>query len=67
MHQPAQGKPFKVPAITVKGAKLKTADKFTYLGSTLSRAVHIDDKAKLQIVEASSAFGRLADNVWEHR
>ena len=29
--------------ITVNGQKLKVVDKFTYLGSTLSRAVHIDD------------------------
>lgn len=34
--------------------------KFTYLGSTLSRNVVIDDK-----VNARLAFGRLYKNVWD--
>uniref|UniRef100_A0A9J7Z5S8 Heparan sulfate 2-O-sulfotransferase 1 n=1 Tax=Cyprinus carpio carpio TaxID=630221 RepID=A0A9J7Z5S8_CYPCA len=40
-------------------------DRFTYLGSTLSRAVHIDDEVNIRIVKASAAFGRLRDSVWE--
>ena len=64
MHQPAPGKPYEEPTITVKETKLKVVDKFTYLGSTLSRAVHIDDEVKLRIAKASSAFGRLTSNVW---
>ena len=47
MHQPAPGKPYEEPTITDKGTKLKVVDKFTYLGSTLSRAVYIDDEIKL--------------------
>ena len=43
------------PTITVNGQKLEVVDKFTYLGSTLSREVHTDDEA----------FGRLRANVWE--
>ena len=43
VHQPAPGKPYSEPTITVNGQKLQVVDKFTYLGSTLSRAVHIDD------------------------
>ena len=43
VYQPAPGKPYNEPAITVNGQKLKVVDKFTYLGSTLSRAVYIDD------------------------
>ena len=39
VHQPAPGK----RTMTVKGQKLKVVDKFAYLGSTLSRAVRIDD------------------------
>ena len=35
-------------------------DKFIYAGSTLSRAVHVDD-------EVSVAFGRLRGNVWDQR
>ena len=51
--------------ITVNGQKLKVVAKFTYLGSTLSRAVHIDDEATARIAKASVVFGRLRANVWE--
>ena len=38
VHQPAPGKPYNEPTITVNGQKLKVVDKkFTYLGSTLSK------------------------------
>ena len=35
VYQPAPGKPYKEPTITVKGQRLQVVDKFTYLGSTL--------------------------------
>ena len=44
VHQPAPGKPYNEPTITVNGQKLKVVDKFNYLVSILSRAVHIDDE-----------------------
>ena len=50
---------------TVNGQKLKVADKFTYLGSTLSTAVHINDEVTARMATASVAFGRLRANVWE--
>ena len=65
VHQPAPGKSYNEPTITVNGQKLKVVDKFTYLGSTLSRAVHIDDEITARIAKASVAFGRLRANVWE--
>ena len=65
VHQPAPGKPYNEPTITVNGQKLKVVDKFTYLESTLSRAVHIDDEITARIAKASVAFGRLRANVWE--
>ena len=65
VHQPAPGKPYNEPTITVNGQKLKVVDKFTYLGSTLSRAVHIDDEITARIAKASVAFGSLRANVWE--
>ena len=43
--------------ITVNGEVLKFLDKFTHLGSSLSRHATIDK-------EASIAFGRLQHNVW---
>ena len=64
-HLISQRKPYNEPTITVNGQKLKVVDKFTYLGSTLSRAVHIDDEITARIAKASVAFGRLRANVWE--
>ena len=65
VHQPAPGKLYSEPTITVNGQKLQVVDKFTYLGSTLSRAAHIDDEVTARTAKASVAFGRLRTNVWE--
>ena len=65
VYQPAPGKPYKEPAITVKGQRLQVVDKFPYLGSTLSRVVHIDDEVNARIGKASAAFGRLRGSIWE--
>ena len=43
LYQPAPRKPYKEPTITVKGQRLPVVDKFTYLGSTLARVVHMND------------------------
>ena len=43
VYRPAPGKPYKERAIRMKGQRLQVVDKFTYLGSTVSRVVHIDD------------------------
>ena len=65
VYQPAPGKPYKEPTITVKGQRLQVVDKFTYLGSTLSRVVHIDDEVNAKIAKASAAFGRLRGSIWD--
>ena len=65
VHQPAPGKQYNEPTITVNRQKLQVVDKFTYMGGTLSRAVHIDVKVTARIAKASVAFGRLRANVWE--
>ena len=49
----------------MKGQRLQVVDKFTYLGSTLSRVVHIDDEVNARIAKASAAFGRLRASVWD--
>ena len=49
----------------MNGQKLQVVDKFTYFGSTLSGAVHIDDEVTARTAKASVAFGRLRTNVWE--
>ena len=59
VYQPAPGKPYKEPIITMKGQRLQVVDKFTYLGSTLSGVVHIDDEVSTRIAKASAGFDRL--------
>ena len=67
MYQPAPGKPYQEPHITVKGQNLQAVDNFTYQGSALSRVVHIDIDAEVnnRIAKANVAFGTLRENVWE--
>ena len=65
MYQPAPGVAYIEPNIEVKGTKLQAADRFTYLGSTLSRCVHINDEVNSSLAKASAAFGRLRPTVWE--
>ena len=67
LHQPAPHKTYVEPAITTGGETLKDVDKFTYLGSTLSRFVNIDEEVDTRIAKASSVFGRLRKSVWERR
>ncbi|KYO18850.1 hypothetical protein Y1Q_0009257 [Alligator mississippiensis] len=67
MHQPAPGKPYVEPTITVNGQTLQAVCKLTYLSSTLSHVVYINDETKARIAKASVAFGRLHANVCEHR
>ena len=64
MYQPATGTPYTEPAITADGQKLVPAEKFVYLGSTLSKSTLLDDEVSFQIARATIAFGRLLDNVW---
>ena len=45
IYQRAPGKPYKEPTITVKGQELQVVNKVTCHGSTVSRAVHIDDES----------------------
>ena len=59
VYQPAPGKPYKEPTITVKGQRLQVVDKCTFLGSTMTRVVHIDNEVNARIAKASAAFGRL--------
>ena len=65
VYQPAPGNPYMEPIITVKGQRLQVVDKFTYLGSTLSGVVHIDDEVSARIAKASAAFCRLRGSIWD--
>ena len=63
VQKPAPGKPHSEPTITVNGQKPQVVDKFTHLGITLSRAVHIGDEVTARTAKASVAFDRLRLNV----
>ena len=65
VHQPAPGKPYNEPSFKVNGEKLKVVEIVNYMGSTLSRAVHVDDEVTARIAKASVAFGRFRANVWK--
>ena len=65
LYQPTHGKPYKEPTITVKGQRLQVVDKFTYLGITFSRLVHIDDEVNARIAKTSTSFGRLRGRIWD--
>ena len=67
MFQPAPGKPYLKPHITVKGTVLNDVEKFTYLWSTISRHANIDKEVTCRIAKANSAFGRLQSNIWHRR
>ena len=59
VYQPAPGKPYKEPTITVKGQRLQVVDKFTYLGSTLMM------KSLPRLPELVQQFGRLRGSIWD--
>ena len=65
VYQTAPGKPHKEPTFTVKGQRLQLVEKFTYIGSTLSRVVCIHDEVNARIAKASAAFGRLHGSIWD--
>ena len=49
----------------MKGQRLQVVDKFTYIGSTLSKVVHIDDEFNARIAKASAAFARLRGSIYD--
>ena len=67
MHQPAPRNSYTEPNITINGQRINVVDKFTYLGSTLSRTVTMDDEQNTRLAKASAAFGRLDKSVWCRR
>ena len=59
LHQPPPHHPYVEPPVTTKGEVSNVVDKFTYVGSVLSRDIHFDNEVDAHIVRASSVFGRL--------
>ena len=67
LYQPAPENEYTEPNIQCNGASLVAADRFTYLGSTLSRTASLDDEISARLSKASSAFGRLRSSTWDRR
>ena len=67
MYSPAVGQVYAEPNIFVQGKRLKVADSFVYLGSTISRDGTLDAEINQRIAKASVAFGKLEDRVWSDR
>ena len=62
VYQSASEKPYKEPTVTMEDQRLQVIDKFTFLGITLFRVVHVDNEV---IAKASAAFGRLRGSIWD--
>ena len=54
LHQPAPGKPNLEPDIKFNGQRLKAMDEFTYLGSTPSRNVAIENEVQCRLAKVIS-------------
>ena len=67
LHQPAPGTAYNEPTIKCEGQTLPAVEKFTYLGSTLSRSASLDDEISTRLSKASSAFGRLREKAWDRK
>ena len=64
MHQLTPGKSYVEPNITIKEQRLEVVENFTYLGSTLSKSIVMDDEENTRLAKASAAFDRPNRNVW---
>ena len=64
MFQPAPGKAYNEPSIFVNNTKLKVADEFVYLGSTLTRDGTLDKEVYRRIQKATQYFSNLEERVW---
>ena len=65
MYQPAPGKPYVEPSITIDTVQLPVTKQFKYLSSVLSNDAQMDEDIKARISKASSAYGRLQERVWK--
>ena len=48
----------------MKGQRLQVVDKFTYLGNTLSRVVHIDDEVNAGLPKPVQHLADYVDVFW---
>nr|VZI12163.1 unnamed protein product [Spirometra erinaceieuropaei] len=64
MHQTLPDAADVAPQINVNGVQLQVVYNFMYLGSTLTRTIKIDNEMARRNSEASHAFGRPQNTVW---
>ena len=64
VHQPAPGKPYKEPTVTMKGQRLQVVDRFTTLEAHCLELCTLMMKSMLGL-PASAAFGRLRGSIWD--
>ena len=65
LYQPAPGKLYVPPVISIGDSVLEAVGKSTYLGSTLSREATMDEEISNRIAKASTAFGGLRERLWD--
>ena len=51
----------------MNGEALKNVDKFTYLGSTISASLNLDEELNSRIGKAATAFSKLGKRAWDNK
>ena len=64
LYQPAPAKAYIEPNNIINGQRLIAVEKFTYLGTTLSRNIVISDEVNARLAKTNTVFGRLTKSVW---
>ena len=55
------------PNIHLNGNELKPVDKFTYLGSTITTSISLDEEINSRIGKAATTFGKLTKRAWNNK
>ena len=67
MYQPKPGSSYTPPVVKLYDTPLTLVVKFSYLGSTLSENIVVDDDISMPLSRAGAAFGNLTRRLWnEH-
>ena len=66
VYQPAPGKPYVEPNITIK-RQLKVVQKFTSFGGTVSKSIVMDDEVNTRLAKVITDFGWLNRNMSNRR
>ena len=64
LYQPKPGSSYTPPVVKVYDTPLTSVDKFSYLGSTLSQKIVVNDDISMRLSRAGAAFGNLTRRLW---